>query len=135
MLVGAIASGVATWQDLVDLTRTYRAADPALRRFMLYGPNLPLLDKVERQVPRGEGLLLDAEVDPALLGYALFPRPIWQPAVDPELRVLFRGIPASPYPRRDPEAFPVKWLLRVTPDNLAQGGDLLPLRKAAGAGR
>lgn len=134
LLAGALVSGFVTWRNLHDLSRTYAAADAGMRRYMLYGPYLPLLDSVERQVPPGDGLLLaaDAAIDPALLAYGLFPRPLWQPDVDPEMRVFFADVPAAPFPRREPGSFPVSWLLHVTPENLPQGGALLRLRNPGG---
>jgi hypothetical protein len=129
LFFGALVSGVLTYRNLRDLSSTYAAAPPDLRRFMLYGPLAPMIAQVEARVPAHSSILFISDADPALVAYALLPRKIWQTSVDQALQPMFMESNNSLYPERRPESFAVDWVLSLTPENFAQGGELLPVQR------
>lgn len=129
LFFAALGSGLLTYRNLRDLSETYTAADPVMRRFMLYGPLAPLVAQAEVQLPPQSRLLLISDADPALIAYGLFPRRIWQTTVDQALQPMFRDQNSSPYPERPPDSFAVDWVISLTPENFAGGGDFLPVER------
>lgn len=129
LFLGAFLSGITTYGNLQDLSATYADAPPDMRRFMLYGPLVPMIAQVEARVPPQSPFLLITDVDPALIAYALFPRKIWQTSVDTALQPLFLPTVRSSYPERPAETFAVDWVLHLRPDNLPLGGELLPVQQ------
>jgi len=130
LLVGAVVTGLPAFQDVTRLAAYWRNADADQRREALYQSLGPLLEKVERAVPPQDSILLYSTVDPALLPYVLFPRRIWQVGVEPETNRMFMDLPAPPFQERSPVSFPVDWVLRLSPQNLSRGGELIRIRPA-----
>lgn len=126
-LAGSLPLGAERWR----LIAQWQAADPREREVMLFGPYAPAVEKVRRTVPADGTILLFSGLDPALLPYALYPRRIWQPGVDPETNAVYMDLPPSPYPPRRPETFAVDWYLDWFPDNAAAGGALTFVGRAA----
>ena len=91
------------------------------------GMYAPAVLKVRATVPETDRLLLISGIDPALFPYTLFPRKIWQMQTSPETDRFYMDLPASPYPERLPENFPVRWLLDINQDNVMNGGELIRL--------
>lgn len=129
LFFAALGSGLVTYRNLLDLSETYTAADAEMRRFMLYGPLAPLVAQAEVRLPPQSRLLLISDADPALIAYGLFPRRIWQTTVDQALQPMFRDQSSSPYLARPPDSFAVDWVISLTAENFARGGDFLPVKR------
>ncbi len=128
LLGGALFSGVRQWRQDCASVQLWREASPAQRRELLLLEYAAVVARVEARVAPREGLVLLANVDPALLPYYLHPRPIWQLQVEPETDRIYMKLPPARFPRREPRDFPVHWLLRVDRETLARGGELTELR-------